>query len=560
MKKTIIIILSFSIFLPSFLSATDKTEVVSTKKTKVKSEIQSEIVPEGFYVNMWNKFKNGTLKDKEKAISSLKAVVAKNFNELKAHYYLGIMYYEIGEYSLALTYFQNSLSGKDDADIYTRIGETQDKLNNKKEAQEAFHYALAINPNIPSALSKLGEYDYEKGDFDNAFIKLNKAIELDENNSFALTSLGKIYVLKTNANMAINLLRKAIELNDNNPESYLWLGKACNMSNKHKEAIENFNKAIDLSNNNEKIIKEIEYCLAQSLFENGENEKAISAYKKTMKISENKGDGYYGIGNVYENMGDVTKAVNNYIKAYKSNPKKYADKIEALASYYAEKEEYEKAKKLYALLKKDYSYKKVVTEAKKSKLEEEKTSKIVEYEVNASASNATDYDIESNYLALFELDKTNPEAAERLMNYYKERGYYDEALKWFKKYNKLKPTSDYNRKLIEQDLKQKLENDNILLYGKYSSKKSVSKSFLSNDELYNIALHGNNDRLKENAFKILIKRDEYKENANVYEDMMNFYINRGKRKEALKCVSKMKSLGLISESEVEDKRNKINNN
>lgn len=556
-KKTIAILVCFTAFSAiSFGAEKNKLKPLNSSKKRVKTEITTETVPYGFYVNVWNKYQNGSEKDKKEAIESLRSVIAKNFQETKAHCYLGIMYYEAGEYSMALTYFQNALPGYEkSADIYTRIGETHYKLGNKEEAKNTLLYALSLEPDIPSALSILGEYAYDDGNYDEATERLSMALELDEKNLIAILSLGKICLLKTNYNAAIEILSKAEKLYEDNSEIELYLGLAYDMSKKYKQSVEHLSKALKSKKDEKKYLLQIGYSLAKGLFEIGEYDQAEKAYKKSMKLMENKSEGYFGLGLVYEAKGDIENAVKAFVKAYKLDTK-YSEKIEEYGAYYAEEGEYSKALRLYDLLHMDYKIKQLEKKIAANKKEEEKIEKQADYELSAKASNATDHDIEYSYLALFELDNDNAEAALNLMNFYKDRGYYDKALTWFKKYNKLNPTSDYNRKLIEQDLKEKLENDNRLLYGKPKSKKSKGSN-VSDDELYNIAFRGDNDRLRECALKLLVTRKDYKENIGVYEEMLDFYEKRGNKKEALKCISKMKSLGLISDSEAAYKQSRI---
>ena len=137
-----------------------------------------------------------------------------------------------------------------------------------------------------------------------------------------------------------------------------------------------------------------------------------------------------------------------------------------------------------------------------------------------------------------------------------ERGYYDDAIKWYRKYAKVASVSDYDKKSTEKDLKAYLEQDNYYLFGDKSEDKP-SKSKTPDDELMNLAFNGENDRQQEVAFQVLLSRKEYKEDRKVIEGALKFYEERGRVKEATKYINQLKKLGYLSESEASYKKEKL---
>jgi pentatricopeptide repeat protein len=75
----------------------------------------------------------------------------------------------------------------------------------------------------------------------------------------------------------------------------------------------------------------------------------------------------------------------------------------------------------------------------------------------------------------------------------------------------------------------------------------------------NIAFYGENDRLQETALKILLTRKDYKTDSTAHHKLLRFYTERGNTKKALKCVSKMKRLGILSENESKSIRDELRN-
>ncbi|MDD3000142.1 MAG: tetratricopeptide repeat protein [Candidatus Riflebacteria bacterium] len=538
-------------------AAPKKKKAAGTKKQSIEAiETKGLKVSEAYYSRAWKKFRIGSTKEKNDVIEALKKIIKKSESEHMAHYYLGIMTTELGEDKEGLKHFNNALLYlPNSADILTRIGEIYDRQGKSKEALEHFNKALSINQMIPTALSRVGKDEYEKGNITKALNMLLKAREMQPENPETLRTLGKIYLAEKRGSEAEEILSQAILFDEKHAETQLDLAKSYDLLNNSNKASEHYALAKKLGKKNEEIIGKSGYSLARNLYLSGKIEEAEKEYKKALKTLEDKASGYYGLAEIYESLGREDDAIKHYIKAYNED-KKYADKIMSAAEIYIEREEYDNAKSTYELLRRDPVYKEkaraALSELKTIKEETEKRQ--LEQEIRETGS--SDADIESNYLALYDYDKNNTEAIEGLMNYYNDRGYYDEALKWFRRYNKINPTSSQDKKLIEKGYKEKLEQDNYRLYGEKSPKK-VTKSSLSDDEIHNIAFSGENDRLQETALKILLTRKDYKSDSSVHHKLLRFYTERGNRKEALKCVSKMKRLGILSESESDSIRDEL---
>jgi len=543
-------------------AAPKKKKTTDSKKQNIEAIESAETkglkVSDAYYSRAWKKFRLGSAKEKSDVIEALKKIIKRSESEHMAHYYLGIMTTELGDDKEGLKHFGNALSYlPDSADILTRIGEIYDRQGKNKEALEYFKKALSINQMIPGALSRVAKAEFEKGNLSQALNMLIKAREMQPENLETLRTLGKIYIAEKRGSEAQEVLSQAILFDEKHAETQLDLAKSYDLLNNSLKASEHYALAKKLGKKNEAIIGESGYSLAKNLYLSGKIEEAEKEYKKALKTLEDKGSGYYGLAEIYDSLGREDDAISYYIKAYNED-KKYADKIMSAAETYIDREDYDKAKSTYELLRRDPEYKEkaraALSELKTIKEEAEKR----QLERQISETGSSDAVIESNFLALYDYDKNNTDAIKGLMNYYNERGYYDEALKWFRRYNKINPTSAQDKKLIEQDYKEKLQQDNFRLYGEKSPKKDT-KSSLSDDEIHNIAFYGENDRLQETALKILLTRKDYKTDSTAHHKLLRFYTERGNTKEALKCVSKMKRLGILSENESKSIRDELRN-
>ena len=53
----------------------------------------------------------------------------------------------------------------------------------------------------------------------------------------------------------------------------------------------------------------------------------------------------------------------------------------------------------------------------------------------------------------YSTNKKDSSIPEKLYNFYKERGYYEEAIKWYRKYAKVGGVTAVEKKNVEEDLK-----------------------------------------------------------------------------------------------------------
>jgi pentatricopeptide repeat protein len=226
------------------------------------------------------------------------------------------------------------------------------------------------------------------------------------------------------------------------------------------------------------------------------------------------------------------------------------------AEIYLRREDFDKAEETLSILKNNPEFKEKA-KVELAELDEyrEKQEKL-KLEATLEDKKLTDADTESTFYQMLEINKKDPEALEGLMNFYQERGYYEEALDFFRRYNKVNPTSDHLKKLTEKDLKNRFEQDNYTLFG-YKKPVPHKDSTASDDNLMNLAFNGENDRLKEVSFLILLSRTEFKSDRRLIEGILEFYAERGRVEEALKYVATMRRLGYYSDSEAAEKRAKI---
>ncbi len=360
--------------------------------------------------------------------------------------------------------------------------------------------------------------------------------------------------------------------------------------NQPEKATEHFALAKKLGRRDPEMKELIGYDLARSLVKAGNHKEAEAEYKKEIAKNADPATGHYELAQFYEDTGREDAAIDAYVLAYKAN-KALGEGVLKASNIYLHREDYKKAEEMLNLLKNDTVFKDKAKMGLAELVEIREKNEKLRLEAEMADRKMDDAGVEANFLQMLDLNGEDPNAIEGLMNFYKERGYFEKALYWFKKYNKLHPTSDFDRKLIEKDLKNRNDLDNFTLFGrklvtedfkgrktldnsplcsddhtnKYSEKthtfwlKSLplKESVAEDDNLMNLAFNGENDRLKELAFLILLVRPEYKQDRKLLEGLLDFYAERGRVEDAVKCIGTLKSLGYYTASEATEKRAKI---
>ncbi len=538
-----------------------KKKTAAPKKAKAKTEAKVEKkqieTSEAFYDKMWEKYQIGTKEDKAEVIKTLKGIIKVTPDEYMAYYYLGIMTSEDSStVNQAIRYFEDALTGfPKSADIHIRMAKLLDEKNKEDEALDHYKQALALDQENPIALSKVGLAELKNKNYEKAGEYLKKAKNLEPDNVETLRGLGEFWLNQGNYTGAIEILDQAILFDQTHAATHLLLGQAYEKNGNHDKAAEHTTLAAKYGKKDDNITEAIGYALARNLSKSGKFEEAIAAYKKEIKKNSDPAQGYFEMAETYEQLEDFKSAIKSYQKAFELN-KKMASGIFRSAEIYAEEGNTNKARELLKQLKNNPEFGNKALDMLESMDKDEELKAERELAEKLSSKSTSDGELEEAYKTMYDSNKKDTANLEKLYKFYEERGYYDEALTWFRRYAKASNISSVDKKNTEQELKDRLEQDNYYLFGDKKEDKP-SKSKVSSDDLMNQAFNGDNDRIKELSFQILLSRKDYKEDKKLLEGIVKFYEERGKAKDASKYINKMKSLGYLSESEAKDRKNSM---
>lgn len=215
-------------------------------------------------------------------LEKLKAEQSKPLDKQEL-YLLGDCYLQLGNLSLAFSYFGKALeAGYYNDQILTKIGIYKIKSGFIKEAQNQFEKALTLKDDNKEALLSLGECYLAKQKWEQAKNLFEKVVQLDSTSYLAKAHLGyclfrqgKIEECQTQISQAIDInqlssvtwgysgilliykkdwenaykdLTYAIALDPKNSLALAWLG-ICKLTNNSKEALDDLSEAIDVDGN-----------------------------------------------------------------------------------------------------------------------------------------------------------------------------------------------------------------------------------------------------------------------------------------------------------------------
>ena len=255
---------------------------------------------------------------------------------------------------------------------YNRRGIRSYDLGEYENAILSYEKAINLKPDYAIAYYNRGCVNTKLGESERAIADYSKAIELKPDLAEAYNNRGYTYKKIGESEKAIADYSKAIELKPDLAEVYNNRGNAYDRLGESEKAIADYSKAIELKpdyanayNNrgvaygdlggSEKAIADYSKAIElkpdyAEAYNNrgctyddlGESEKAIADYSKAIELKPDYAEAYYNRGVTYRKLGESEKAIADYSKAIELNPKD-KEAYEARAKVYYSLGEEEKA-------------------------------------------------------------------------------------------------------------------------------------------------------------------------------------------------------------------------
>ncbi len=262
-------------------------------------------------------------KNYERVIELMKEELKIKEKSSVANMNIGIAYYYLGEYVMALEHLSKAASyDPKNPEIHFYIGKTQQKQEKYSRAVDAFLIANSYdNKNI--------SYLFEIARVYNSLNKFTESIEYYDKIAQIETSYdlyyerGIIYDKMGNTQKTIEDLNAAYTLNSSDIKLILLLGNALFKSGKNDQALSKFQKVITIDKNQ----AEAHFSIGKIIESQGKAEKAVSYYENAIRLDPKVGVYYYQLGFLYKGLGKYQKALKIF-KAYLKNIPDTPDKNE----------------------------------------------------------------------------------------------------------------------------------------------------------------------------------------------------------------------------------------
>ena len=234
-----------------------------------------------------------------------------------AYFYLGYMYNELQQYSIAIHYYTKVIEiAPSDHEAYNNRGIAYYNLGKYDTAIADYTTAIEIKSDYHGAYNNRGNAYAELGEYDTAIADYTKAIELNPDYHKAYYNRGATYADLGKYDLAIADYTTAIELKSDYHEAYYNRGATYAELGEYDTAIADYITAIELKSD----YHEAYYNRGTAYAKLGEYDTAIADFTTAIEIKPDKHEAYYNRGSVYAKLEKYEQAIADIEHAFKLHP------------------------------------------------------------------------------------------------------------------------------------------------------------------------------------------------------------------------------------------------
>jgi tetratricopeptide (TPR) repeat protein len=189
-------------------------------------------------------------------------------------------------------------------------------LHDDKGARTLIEDLAAKHPDHAVYIYWLGRLDYDQRRYDEAIVKLKRALELDPNSTRAWNSLGNAYDMQGQMERALNAFRKATELNRNLSHPSPWPPHDLGFLLLRMEKPDEAEAALRESLRYDSKLAQTHYYLGRVLEKEGQDTAAINEYAIAVSSDQASPEACYSLGKLYRKVHRDADA-NNMFAEYK---------------------------------------------------------------------------------------------------------------------------------------------------------------------------------------------------------------------------------------------------
>lgn len=275
-------------------------------------------------------FENVPEQDFAKRREYLQAAAEMDPYSIKAHFALASLYYNnnlIDECLNECAKIAEINSKLPDLHYYQALCLLQKKELEK--AREALERELGINPDNYEALSALGDYHLNGGQYEKAIEYYERAVQIRKEKYHAYIGLARAYKKLEKQDKAKEYLEQVFVTNPDHIEANLLSGALYKDAQEYKKALELFNNVVNrLTETGTVLNPESRKLLVEALIQRGElniimdsPRIAIVDFQECLKYEPDYAEIYYHIAQTNIKLGKYKEAEDFYFKAQSLDPK-----------------------------------------------------------------------------------------------------------------------------------------------------------------------------------------------------------------------------------------------
>lgn len=190
-----------------------------------------------------------TIADYQNAIRYYENLITNGYDEISGTLMndrLGSCYLMIGEYDRALTYFNDSLSFKENPEIYYQIGLTHVQKEEYEKALEPLLEAKEMDPSLSGVYIVLAEVYEHQNDFDKALLEIEESLTYNEVNIDLYLKAAELAIKLANYGKAETYYKDALEMDNENDQVILRYAEFLYYIEDYEETIQLLENAVDV--------------------------------------------------------------------------------------------------------------------------------------------------------------------------------------------------------------------------------------------------------------------------------------------------------------------------
>ncbi len=247
-------------------------------------------------------------------------------------YLLGHLYQTGGRLEQAVEQYQRALAIVPEVPpALIRLGRTLLDLNRTEEAEKALLRALELDSSAAAALASLGQLYLSAGRHAEAVEALERALELESGADLLYYPLGQAYRALGEMDKAREALARRGEIGvrpadpviddldrlTTGERVHLLRGRAAFDAQRYAEAAEEFRRAV--AADPESVRARVN--LAAALAEAGDVDAAIAELERVVEIAPGNGTALFNLGSLHERRGELDRAAERFAEAASYEPR-----------------------------------------------------------------------------------------------------------------------------------------------------------------------------------------------------------------------------------------------